>query len=77
MVINLLSKLYLHNRWIILFVHQDGFEPSDNCGVCIDHFEEKFIKRGNGKQLFSTIHTSNLCQSPTSLFHPCTKATDQ
>ena len=32
----------LRNRWI-KFVNRDGFEPNDNCGVCIDHFEEKFI----------------------------------
>ena len=62
----------LRNRWI-KFVNRDGFEPNDNCGVCIDHFEEKFIKRGkrntldHGKQPCPTIHTNTEFVSKPSL----------
>ena len=63
----------LRNRWI-KFVNRYGFEPNDNCGgVCIDHFEEKFIKRGkrntldHGKQPCPTIHTNTEFVSKPSL----------
>ena len=54
------------------------FEPNGNCGVCIDYFEEKFIKRGkrntldimakNRVQQF--IRILILCQSPPLFHHP-------
>ena len=59
----------LSNRRI-KFVNRDGFEPNDNCGVCI---EEKFIKRGkrntlyHGKQPCPTIHTNTEFVSKPSL----------
>ena len=35
----------LRSRWI-KFVNREGWNPVGNSVICIDHFEEEFLKRG-------------------------------
>ena len=35
----------LNTRWI-QFVNHAQWKPTEHSGICIDHFEEQFLKRG-------------------------------
>ena len=71
----------LREKWIT-FVSQLNFEPSQHTRICIDHFEEKYIKHGAARNHLKwnmmpipTIHTNDehdKSVSPSSLSVPKT-----
>ena len=68
----------LREKWI-KFVSQVNFEPSEHTRICIEHFEERYIKFGKGHHLrweslpIPTVHTNEKYDknvSPSSLSMP-------
>ena len=55
-VFNFPAEVDLCSLWI-KFISRNNWKPSIFSGVCIDHFEEKFIKRGKRNTLDFTKKT--------------------